>query len=500
MITTSGTEPRAATGVAALDDIISGGFTRGHMYLLEGEPGAGKTTLAIQFLLEGVRRGERVLYVTLSESEQELRFVARSHGWDLDGIAIMELSYLDDRHRPEEQYTVFDSADVELDDTINQLRMQVESIRPSRVVLDSLAEVKLLARDPLRFRREILVLKQYFIHQEATVLLLDDRSGSEPDIQVQSLVHGVIRLERLANEFGAERRRLIVSKLRGSRFRGGYHDYKIDTGGLTIFPRLVAAEHRVPPTPGAILSGVGNLDNLLGGGLECGTSSLVLGPAGTGKSTVVTMYALAAAASGMRTAMFLFDENVGTLLARCSALKMPIAEAIEAGTVTVQQIDPAEMSPGEFVQTIRDAIDKRGVGMIVIDSLMGLLNAMPEEKMLMSQLHEILSYLHQVGVTTLMTMVQHGLVERTTAPADLSYLADTLILLRYFEATGEVRQAISVLKKRTGIHERTIREMRVAENGIEVGLPLRDFQGVLTGVPSYLGHDFPLMGDAGDRG
>lgn len=493
MTKTAGLEQRAATGISAFDDIMSGGFARGHMYLLEGEPGAGKTTLALQFLMAGVKLGERVLYITLSESQQELKFVAQSHGWNVDGIDVMELSYLDDRHKPESQYTVFDAADVELGDTMNRLREQVETIKPQRVVVDSLSEVKLLARDPLRFRREILFLKQYFLQQEATVLLLDDRSQIEGDIHIQSLVHGVVRLERIANELGSERRRLLVSKLRGSNYRGGFHDYKIETGGIRVFPRLIAAEHRAAPLPGVLESGVANFDSILGGGIACGTSALVLGPAGTGKSTIVTMYAISAAKRGENVSMFLFDENVGTLLLRCEALNMPLQQYIDEGLISIQQIDPAEMSPGEFIQIIRDAIEHRDVRVLVIDSLIGLINAMPEEKMLISQLHELLSYLNQVGVTSLLTMVQHGIIGTMAAPADLSYLADTLVLLRYFEAEGEVKQALSIMKKRTGQHERTIREIQIGQGGVVVGEPLKQFHGVLTGVPQYKGDANPLM-------
>jgi circadian clock protein KaiC len=483
---------KARTGIA-LDSILNGGFNRGHTYLIEGEPGAGKTTLGLHFIMEGCRQGEPTLYVTLSESEHELRYVAETHGWDFGDAHIMELSYLEDRHRPDSHYTVFDAADVELDDTVREFKALVEKIKPTRIVIDSLSEVRLLARDAQRFRREILMLRQYFIQQEATVLLLDDRSREAENVQIQSLVHGVVRLERLANEFGVERRRLIVTKLRGSPFRGGYHDYKIDTGGLIVFPRLVAAEHRVPQIPATLLSGVGNLDDLLGGGLSVGTSAIVLGPAGAGKSTIATMYALASAAQGGRAAMFLFDENIGTLLARCNALKMPLQEGIQNQSVLVQQIDPAEMSPGEFIQRIRDAVEKQQVKVVVLDSLVGLLNAMPEERMLLAQLHELLSYLNQSGVTTLMTLAQHGLIGAMTNQADLSYLADNLILLRFFETQGEVRQAISVLKKRTGQHERTIREVRVAEGGVVVGPPLKEFHGVLTGTPTYVGRSTPLM-------
>lgn len=488
-----GGETKAGTGIAAFNDILNGGFTRGHMYLFEGEPGAGKTTLALQFLLDGAKAGESVLHITLSESEDEVQRVAKSHGWDMSKVQIMELGSLDSRHALDDQYTVFDPADVELSGVLSRLREHVERLKPKRIVVDSLSEVKLLARDPLRFRREILVLKQYFLEHNATVLLLDDLVIDHEETEVQSLVHGVVRLERLATELGAERRRLSVTKMRASRYRGGFHDYRIVTGGLEIYPRLVASEHRTEFLSGEILSGVDNLDELLGGGIERGTSTLVLGPAGTGKSTIVTTYALAFAKNGAKAAMFMFDENLGTLFARSKGIGLPLEEAYRDGSISLQQIDPAEMSPGEFIQIVRDSVEKDGVGVVIIDSLIGLINAMPEEKMLLTQLHELLSYLNQMGVTTLMTMVQHGLLGNMSNPADLSYLADTLLLLRYFEFEGEVCQAISVLKKRTGPHERTIRQVKVAQGGVEVGKPLRDFHGVLTGVPQYVGKSSPLM-------
>jgi circadian clock protein KaiC len=491
-------EQRAGSGIVGLDDVINGGFPRQHLYLVEGQPGSGKTTLALQFLLEGVRLGEPVLYITLSETSQELRYVAQSHGWKLDGVELVELGWFEERNSPEAQYTIFAPSEVELGDTMSEIRAAVERVRPTRVVFDSLSEMRLLERDPLRFRREVLGLKQFFAQRGATVLLLDDRTGDHLDLQLQSLVHGVISLERLATEFGAERRRMIVKKLRASRFRGGYHDYRIQTGGLQVYPRLVASEHRATIPHGSLLSGVGNLDDLLGGGLDRGTSTVILGPAGCGKSTIAAMYGLAAATKEERVAIFLFDENLGTLIARCEGLGMPMAENIASGNVTVQQIDPAEMSPGEFTQAVRDAVEKRGVRLVVLDSLNGLINAMPEEKLVLTQLHELLSYLNQVGVTTVITIPQHGLVGTMVSQADISYLADSVLLLRYFEAAGAVRQAISVLKRRTGPHERTIREFQIGPGGVLVGAPLHSFHGVLTGVPRYVGTDEPLMPGMGD--
>jgi circadian clock protein KaiC len=489
----SAAPPKASMGVPTLDDVLSGGLPSGQMFLLEGEPGAGKTTLALQFLLEGARLNEPVLYITLSESHKELAATAFSHGWDLNGIDVMELSSFGDRAQPDALYTVLNPGDVELTDTLNVIRERVEVLKPVRVVIDSLSEVRLLAGDPLRFRREILVLKQYFLEKETTVLMLDDCTASSNDLQIHSLVHGIIRLERLANEFGHERRRLMVTKLRASEFRGGYHDYKIVRGGVRVFPRLVASEHRRASLPGTFLSGVRNLDELLGGGLDHGTSTMVIGPAGSGKSTTVTMFALAAIAQGEKAAIFIFDENQGTLFARCKMLGIPLEEHVESGMLSIQQIDPAEMSPGEFVQTVRDSVERNGVKVVIIDSLVGLMNAMPEERLLTVKLHEMLSYLGQLGVTTLMTLAQHGLIGHMASHADLSYLADTLLLLRFFEADGQVHGAISVLKRRTGKHERTIREFRVSQGGVAVGPPLKGFHGILTGVPTYTDSAVKLM-------
>lgn len=491
---TSRGEARLSTGVAGLDDILSGGLPAGHLYLLEGVPGAGKTTLAMQFLIAGRDAGEPVLYITLSESAQELRYAAASHNWNLDGIELLELSSFENLLKPEQQYTILETADVELGDTMSAIREVIDRVNPKRIVFDSLSELRLLARDPLRFRREILNMKQYFSERQITVLLLDDGSFKTDDQQIRSLAHGIIDVETLTSEFGAERRKLIVTKLRASRFRTGFHDYKINTGGLQVFPRLIASEHRTPVLPGKLLSGIGNLDLLLGGGLDAGTSTMVIGASGTGKTTIAAMYALAVAERGEKSLVFLFDENRGTLIARCRGLKMDIDKGIEDGLINIQQVDPAEMSPGEFTAMIRDAVEDKGVKNVVIDSLSGFVNAMPNERLLMLQLHELLSYLNQLSVTTVLTNVQHGLFgPSATNTTDISYLADTIMLLRYFESAGAVRRAISVLKKRTGTHELTIREYQFGEGGVSVGPVLNEFQGVLTGTPTYFGQSEPLM-------
>jgi circadian clock protein KaiC len=477
----------APTAVAGLDDVLSGGLTRNRLFLLEGVPGSGKTTLALQFLRAAAARGEPVLYVTLSETADELHAVARSHGWDLDRITIQELVPSEASADPEQQYTMYYPSEVELGATVKEILHTVERLNPTCVVFDSLSELRLLAGNALRYRRQILALKQFFAGRNCTAMLLDDMTATEHDLQMQSIAHGVIRLEQQQPDYGAERRRLRVIKYRGTHFRGGYHDYVIAHGGLRVFPRLVASEHRRDASRHRLASDVTALDTLLGGGLEEGTSTLIVGAAGTGKSTLAAQFAAAAANRGERSALFVFDESPATLVSRCEGLHIALAERMEAGLVTLHPVDPAELSPGEFVNRIRDAVDA-GVSMVVIDSLNGYLNAMPGEKFLTIQLHELLMYLGHRGVATILVAAHHGMVgSQMNTPVDASYLADAVILLRYFEAAGEVRQAISVVKKRGSRHERTIREFRLDDTGIHVGEPLREFRGILTGVPIYEG-------------
>lgn len=477
---------RLATGNDGLDSILEGGFPANRLYLVEGDPGTGKTTLALKFLLEGAARGEPVLYVTLSETREEITDVAASHGWSLDGVTLYELVPSEESLKAETQYTIFHPSEVEFGETTTAVLEEVERIQPRRVVFDSLSEMRLLARDPLRYRRQILALKQYFAGRQCTVILLDDRTSTASDLQVRSIAHGVIELEQLALDYGAERRRMRVVKLRASRYRGGFHDFRIETGGVVVYPRLVAAEHRVAFPHEMITSGVAELDALVGGGLDRGTSTLILGPAGSGKSSIAAQFAAAAAERGERAASFLFDEGVNTYLSRASGLGREMKELVEAGHMSIQQIDPAELSPGEFAHFVRRAVDRDGARVVVIDSLNGYLQAMPDERFLTVQMHELLTYLNQQGVVTLLVLAQHGFMgSNMGTPVDVSYLADTVLMLRFFEARGEVRRAISVVKKRTGYHENTIREMRMSGGGIAVGEPLRDFQGVLTGVPDY---------------
>jgi circadian clock protein KaiC len=475
---------KAGTGIEGLDDILRGGWTPGRVYLIEGVPGSGKTTLALQFLLEGVRRGEPVLYVTLSETEEELRAVGASHGWSFAGLTIREVAPSEQSLRTEDQYTMFHPAEVELSETAQAILNDVETIRPARVVFDSLSELRLVAGNPLRYRRQILALKQFFARTTCTVLLLDDLTSATPDLQLQSVAHGVVRLEQLNPEYGAERRRLSVVKLRGVDFRGGYHDYIIARGGLQVFPRLVAGEHHPSTAAARLSSGIAALDDLLGGGVEHGTSTLLVGPAGSGKSSIATQFVVSAAERGLRSALFIFDESLNILLTRSAGLGMNLKVHLDARRVTVQQVDPAELAPGEFAHAVRRAVEVDQARIVVIDSLNGYLNAMPEERFLAIQLHELLTYLGQNGVATILIGAHQGLVgAQMTTPVDASYLADAVVLLRYFELQGEVRQAISVVKKRGGRHERSIREFRMEDGRLSVGEPLRGFRGVLTGVP-----------------
>jgi circadian clock protein KaiC len=476
---------RVETGVEGLDDVLNGGLPANRLYLLQGTPGVGKTTVALQFLRTGAARGEAALYVSLSETIDELQAVATAHDWSLEGVSVHEMAGIDPT---QEENTLYAPAEVELGERMQQLLAEVRRVRPRRLVIDSCTDLRLLAQTQLRFRRQILALKQELTPFECTSLLIDNPPLAGGDTLLQSLVHGVIEMEQLAPLYGAERRRLRVIKLREVKFRGGYHDYTILARGVVVFPRLIAAEHHQAFTPDRISSGIKALDDLLGGGVDRGTGTLFMGPAGTGKSVVATRYAIAAADRGEKVTMFIFDERTSTLFQRSKALGMGLDEHVAAGRITVQQIDPAEMSPGEFIYIVQRAVD-HGASMVVIDSLNGYLQAMPEEQFVLTQLHELLSYLGQKGVATLMVVAQHGLVGTTAAPIDLSYLADTVLLLRYFEIHGRIRKAISVVKKRTGRHEDTIREFVIDAGGLRLGPPLTEFQGVLTGVPTYVGED-----------
>ena len=488
--------PRCSFGVPGLDAVLQGGLPAGHLYLLEGQPGSGKTTLSLQFLREGVRAGDRCLYVTLSETSAELREVAASHGWDLEGIDLIELSSVEELLGEERKQSVFHSWEVELGETIGLIKQEVQRLEPKRVVFDSLSELRLLAQDPLRYRRQVLALKQFFSPRNTTVLFIDDLTseGRDRDTHLHSISHGVISLERYALEFGAARRRLQVQKMRGQAFMAGYHDLSIRTGGVEVYPRLIAADHHVDFSTGPILSGVPHLDELSGGGLLRGTSTLLTGPAGTGKTTLAMQYVGAACARGECCQVYEFDERIGTLLDRAEAMGIPLSRYIEEGLLQITQVDPAEMPPGEFAWRVSRAVKERKCAMVVIDSLSGYLSAMPQEKHLLLQMHELLAFLNHSGVTTFLINPLFGLVgSLDTGQLNVSYIADTVVLFRFFEAEGRIRKAISVIKNRAGRHEDTIRELYIDSRGLRVGEPLADFRGVLTGTPEFTGEASPLL-------
>jgi circadian clock protein KaiC len=482
----------ASTGTAGLDNILNGGLTPDRMYLVEGTPGTGKTTLALRFLLAGAAKGESCLYITLAETEVELRAVAKTHGWSLDALTVFEMVSSDGFGDDQEQ-TLLHPSEVELGETVRNIMTKVDSLRPRRVVLDSLSELRLLAQSPIRYRRQILALKHFFSTRQCTVLFLDDKGASGHDLQLHSIAHGVISLEQTLSGFGSQRRRIHVVKMRGVRFRGGYHDFEIERGGLCVYPRLAAAEHVSVEAGEPVSTGSAQLNALLGGGLVPGTATLLTGPAGVGKTTASVQCMVAALERGKRAAYFLFDERLPTLLKRSVALGMDLQPHIDSGNLILRAIDPAEMSPGEFAGAVRAAVEEQDVGTIVIDSLNAYLQSMPDEQHLVLQMHEMLTYLGQKGVVSLLILGLHGLVGDVRSDVDLSYLSDTVVQLRYFEAKGEVRQAISVIKTRTARHERAIREFQIGNYGLIVGEPLRDFQGVLTGVPTFVGESKTLM-------
>jgi circadian clock protein KaiC len=489
---------RASSGLAGLDEILGGGFALGRLHLVEGKPGTGKTTLGLQFTLAGRDRGEKALYVSMSETRSELQAVAQAHGWLLDGVELCELVPPDAENGDDNRQTMFRPSEVELGETIGLLCDQIERIDPARIVIDSLSEMRLLAQNPLRYRRQIFALKHFLARRHATVLVLDDMTSNGHDLQLHSIVHGVVTLEELALDYGAERRRLRVTKMRGVKFRGGYHDYVIRTGGLEVFPRL-AATNRSGLLPTAVVrSGSEQLDALLGGGLRRGTSALLVGPAGSGKSSVAMSIAYNGTKQGERVAIYAFDEGTESIIDRTNGIGMNVGPLIASGDIALHQINPAEMSPGEFTALVCRGVTERNVSVVLIDSLNGYLQAMPQERFLPLEIHQLLSFLNQQGVLTILVMAQHGLVGAVESPIDLSYLSDAVLLLRFFEAQGKVRKAISVLKKRVGAHEDTIREFRLTAQGLLVGEPLTDFQGIMSGIPTYIGSQ-PILSAGGDE-
>ena len=487
---------KAASGIPGLDDVLAGGFTRGAFFLIEGSPGTGKTTMALRYMLEGAQAGERNLYITLSETKAELLAGAASHGWSLDSdIEVFELQPADSVLKPDQQQTLLYSSDLELGETVKLIFDTIERTKPDRIVLDSLSEIRLLAQNSLRYRRQLLALKHYFARNDATVLALDDLTAEAMDKTAHSIAHGVIRLEGLTPTYGAERRRMRVLKYRGQPYRGGYHDFAIKTGGLQVFPRLVSSEHRTVFDATVMSSGNRELDALLGGGIENGSSTLLLGPAGAGKSLLCFQFAVSEISRGEKAALFVFDEELGLLFRRAKGMGLDLEGFRNKGSLIVEQVDAAELSPGEFSHRVRTCVEKHGVRTVAIDSLNGYQSAMPEEQALILHMHELLQFLNRQGTTTFLTVAQHGLVGDMKAPVDVTYLADTVILLRYFEAAGHVRRAISVVKKRTGPHEHTIREFKITNHGLVIGGPLEEFHGVLRGVPTYTGANKPLLDD-----
>jgi len=477
---------KAFTGIWGLDDVLSGGLSRGSIFLLEGEPGSGKTTMALQFLLAGAAAGEKGLYITLSETEAELRAGAKSHGWDVDGSIVVRELIPADGLASDQHQTLLYSSDLELGETTQQIFAAVEQVQPSRLVIDSLSEIRLLAQSSLRYRRQILTIKHHFARRNMTVLMLDDLTSEAQDKTVHSIAHGVIQLQQIAPDYGAERRRMRILKYRGTAYRGGYHDMTIATGGVNVFPRLVAAEHRTKFARDAIGTGIKPFDDLLGGGIDAGSSTLVIGPAGTGKSLIAITFALAAVKRGEKAALFIFDEELGLLFDRMEGLGLDLEGARNRGQLLIEQIDAAELSPGEFSHRVRKTVDEHAIKTVIIDSLNGYQAAMPAENSLILHIHELLQYLNRQGAATFLTMAQHGLVGHMATTIDVTYLADSVLLLRYFEAMGEVRRAMSCIKKRTGNHETTIREYHIGDGGLTVDEPLTGFQGVLNGVPHVL--------------
>lgn len=486
--------PKSAFGIKGLDEILLGGLPSNRFYLVQGDPGVGKTTLALQFLMEGARNGEKVLYITLSETKDELSAVAESHAWDLSGLNIIELSAVEDQIIAASQNTLFHAQEVELAQTADMLLEGVAALNPARVVFDSLSEIRLLAQDSLRYRRQMLSFKQYFAKRKCTVLLLDDKTSEAGDLHIQSIAHGVISLRKLHTQIGADRRQLSVVKLRGAKFLDGLHDYEIHSGGLAVYPRLIASDSPKEFREELISSGIPGLDDLLGGGMDRGTSNLMVGPAGAGKSTLATQYAVTSAQRGEKVSILIFDENYFTLRKRAEALGMALQQYVDNGMIRIDHVDAAEASPGELANRLRESVERDGVRMVIIDSLNGLLQAMPEEKFLTLQLHELLTFLSQKGVVSILVMAQHGLLGEIENPADLTYLADTVIQLRLFEASGAIRKAISVIKKRSGPHEDTIREMAIRDSRLVIGPVLREFHGVMTGKPVYTGLAGSLQG------
>ncbi|PWC90822.1 circadian clock protein KaiC [Azospirillum sp. TSH100] len=489
---------KVQTGIPEFDLILRGGLPRGRIHLLEGAPGTGKTTIALQLLIQARSDGRKGLYITLSENAAELETTAASHGWSLDGFPVFDIVPIE--AQLDRQQSVLYPSEVELGETIRLIIDRIERENPEILVIDTVSELRLLAQDQLSYRRQILALKQFLQGRRCTTLILDDLTHQDGTTDLHSLAHSVIVLEQIERTYGAARRRLRIAKMRGADYQSGWHDFAITRSNVLVFPSLIAEEHRSDFEPATMESGLPALDELMGGGLTHGTTTMLVGPSGVGKSSIALQYVTAAFKRGEHAAYFSFDENFKTLELRSIALGIDIKDAVEQNRVGWQRANPSRLSPGQFVWQVRREVEDRGARIVVIDSLNSYLSTMPEEKALTLQMHELLTYLNNKGVVTILVLAQQGIIGDVQNPVDLSFMSDTVVLLRFFEAGGEVRKAISVVKKRTGIHELSIREFRLFPDGMQVGPRLMDFRGVLTGVPDYRGPAEPLLNGRGEAG
>ena len=493
MRTSSDESSRITSGIPGLDEILNGGVPRKTLLLIEGRPGSGKTTIALQFLLQGVREGETCLLITNAESAQQLDWIAATHGWKLDGIHVSEWrESADSAGEDAEDYTLFAEAEVEVGETLQYLYAEIERVQPTLLVIDTISALRVLAPTPAFYRRQLRRIREFLSTRSCTTLILDDASTGEKDARSQTLADGIIELNQVDFTYGMDRRRLRVRKLRGSTYVTGAHDFSITTGGIVLYPRLVARTHAKGGALEPLSSTIAELDRLSGGGLPRGTSTLMIGPAGTGKSTLSTIYALAAAGRGEKCCILLLDERIETHVARSQGLGLEIEAAMEAGSIRIQELNAAELSPGEIAHLLVRQVEEDDVGLVVIDTLNGYLHSAMEEPTVLLHLRELVAYLGRRNIVTLLTLTQHGIFgPAMLTPMDVSFLADNVFLLRYFEESGGIRQALSMVKKRTGQHERTIREFVLAPGSISVGPPLREFSGILTGTPYYRGSSLP---------
>ncbi|PRY06143.1 ATPase domain-containing protein [Paraburkholderia sp. BL25I1N1] len=485
--------PLVLTGIPELDFVLRGGLPKYRLHLIEGAPGTGKTTIALRFLIDGVRNQESCLYVTFSESTDELVSAARTHGWDVGGIDFFEL--VPDEAQAAQQQTVLLPAEIELDKTVQRIIARIEATHPDRIVIDSVSELRLLAHDPFIYRRQLSSLKRFLQGRCITTILLDDLRFND-DGELQSLVHGVISLSSSERDYGAGRRRLRIAKMRGTNLMSGWHDYALVTGEVLVFPSLIANDHTSDVRGAPLRSGSPGLDEILGSGLDRGTTTMLIGPSGAGKSSLALSYALAGARNGEHAAYFSFDEAYEIFVRRGQSLGLDPQPALASGQLAWQRMNPSRISPGEFVWAVRREVEDKNARVVVIDSINSYLSTMPEERSLIAQLHELLTYLNRRGVVTLLLLAQQGVLGDVENPVDLSFLSDTVLLLRFFEAAGQLRRAVTVIKRRTGAHDTAIHEFRLSGHGVEIGRPLRDLHGIFSGVPTYSGSPDNLIDDS----